>query len=282
MQTMPPAEIVLVLDPDENLVSLLKSRMPSTVRIMTSERFGLSEARNCGVKNTTGEIVAFIDDDAVAAVDWLEKLVQVYDDPSVVAVGGSIIPLWKGRRPIWFPEELYWIVGCSYRGLPERRALVRNPIGCNMSFRRSIFKKVGFFRCDVGRFGKTLLASEETEFSIRILQKSPHSKIIYDPSAIVYHRVGKNRANLKYLWKRSFYEGVSKAIITRRVHLSTLTTEDNYLRFLAEVSIPSRLRKVYKPQKLSQLLVLLFSISAVLAGFCLTKFLRRQTYRNNS
>lgn len=269
---MPPTEIFLVLDPNENLVSLYKSRIPSDVEIVISERFGLSEARNCGVQLARGEIVAFIDDDAVAAEDWLERLVQVYDDPSVVAVGGSIIPLWKGGRPKWFPEELYWIVGCSYRGLPESRAQVRNPIGCNMSFRRSIFKQVGFFRCDIGRFGKTLLASEETEFSIRISRKSPYSKIIYDPSAVVYHKVAKNRTNLRYLWKRSFYEGISKATITQRIHSSTLTTEDNYLRFLAEVSIPSRLRKIYKPWNLSQIFVLLFSVSAVLAGFCLAKF----------
>lgn len=275
-QTILPEEIILVLDPDQDLVSFYKSQLLDGVKIVVSEGFGLSEARNAGVKNVEGEIIAFIDDDAVAEKNWLEKLVENYNDPFVVGVGGLIRPLWKGKGPVWFPEELNWIVGCSYKGLPEHRAIVRNPIGCNMSFRKSVFEKVGFFRCDIGRFGKKLLGSEEMELSLRILEKIADSKIMYEPSAVVYHRVNKNRANLRYLWKRSFYEGVSKALITSSKQNSStaLSTEDRYLKYLFKVAIPSRVKRIYRFSNLCQLVMLFFSLCAVFIGFSLARFVR--------
>jgi len=209
-----PKEVILILDPDDELVNFYKSRVPFGVKLIVSEKPGLSYARNIGAENALGEIVAFIDDDAIADEKWLENMVSNYDDLNVLGVGGFVKPLWENKRPTWFPEELNWIVGCSYKGLPENKSLIRNPIGCNMSFRKKVFKKVGYFRTDIGRFGKKLTANEETAFSIRVLEKMPGSKIVYDPSAVVYHMVDNNRANLKYVLKRSFYEGVSKALIT--------------------------------------------------------------------
>ena len=274
-QSLPPKEIILVLDPDQDLIEFFKFRIPSSIRILVSESGGLSNARNVGAKNAEGEIVAFIDDDAVADKAWLENLVENYDNPEVIGVGGLIKPSWESKRPVWFPEELDWIVGCSYKGLPTHKAEVRNPIGCNMSFRKDVFEKVGYFRSDVGRFGKKLLGSEEPEFSIRAIEKISKSKIIYAPSAIVHHRVPKNRANLKYLWKRSFYEGVSKALIRSKLKLSsTLSTEDRYLKYLLRVAIPSRLKRIYILENVCRLLVMLFSMYAVFAGFSLAKLRR--------
>ena len=272
-QTLQPNEIILALDPDKTLVDFYKSRIPDGVKIVIGEGYGLAFARNAGVKNSKGDIVAFIDDDAVADKHWLEKTVKNYGEPHVVGVGGSVKPLWQGRYPVWFPEELYWVIGCSYKGLPERRANVRNPIGCNMSFRKSVFEKVGYFSSEVGRFGKKLLACEETELSIRALGKIPNSKIVYDPLAVVYHRVDKHRASLTYVWARSFYEGVSKALISFKSNSSTiLSTEDSYLRYLLKSAIPSRLKRIYRFENLCQLLTLFLSISAVLAGFLLSRF----------
>jgi len=268
-QSLPPREIILVLDPDQDLVNFYKSRMPDSVKIIVSKGYGISGARNAGVRNAEAEIIAFIDDDAVAEKNWLENMVKNYDDPSVVGVGGLIKPLWECKRPAWFPEELNWIFGCSYKGLPEHKTTIRNPIGCNMSFRKAVFEKVGYFRSNVGRFGKRLLGSEEPELSMRILEKIPNSKIIHEPSAVVHHRVNKSRANLKYLWKRSFYEGVSKALIVglKQSSSTALSTEDRYLKYLLRVAIPSRLKRIYTFESICHLLVLLFSICAVFAGF---------------
>jgi len=74
------------------------------------------------------------------------------------------------------------LVGCTYKGMPEKRAEIRNPIGANMSFRREAFKEVGLFSSSVGRYGKKLLSGEETEFAMRLKNKLD-VKIIYDPAA---------------------------------------------------------------------------------------------------
>jgi glycosyltransferase involved in cell wall biosynthesis len=93
--------------------------------VLNEGAHGLSETRNVGIGAASGDIVAFIDDDAIAEPDWLENLIRPFQPPipnpqsPVVAVGGRAIPIWpSGRRPLWFPEELDWIVGCTYKGLP--------------------------------------------------------------------------------------------------------------------------------------------------------------------
>src|SRR5205085_2959822 len=106
----------------------------------------LSGSRNSGVTVCRGEIVVFLDDDAVAAPDWLERLLQGYAEPQVVAVGGSIEPVWEEGRPRWFPPEFDWVVGGTYLGLPTATAQLRNLLGCNMSFRRSVLLEAGGFR----------------------------------------------------------------------------------------------------------------------------------------
>ena len=267
-QTFPPTEVILVLDPNEKLMEFYKSRIPPNIGIVMSDEVGLSNARNTGVKNAQGTIVAFIDDDATADEEWLEKLIQNYEDPNVMGVGGLTRAVWKGERPRWFPEELDWIVGCSYKGLPKRASTIRNPLGCNMSFRKTVFERVGYFRSDIGRFGTELLANEETELSIRIHKKIPNSKIVYEPSALVYHNVDRSRENLKYVWARSFYEGVSKALVSSNsARNSTLYTEDLYLKYLLGVAIPSRLSHAYRFENICQLLTLFISMFAVFAGF---------------
>jgi len=272
-QTLKPSEIILALDKNEALIDFYRSHMPSDIKIVVSEGTGLSNARNAGVKNARGDIIAFIDDDAIADKKWLENLVKNYNDPLVIGAGGLIIPQWENRRPYWFPEELDWIVGCSYKGFPKHKTSIRNPIGCNMSFRKYVFERAGYFKTNVGRFGRKLLAGEEMEFSVRALEEIPASKIIYDPSAVVYHRIPESRAKIKYFLKRSFYEGVSKALIVKSKQNSKdiLSSEQCYIRHLLTTAIPERLKRIYKPRSLCQLLVISLSIMLVLIGYFITK-----------
>ena len=276
LQSLFTEEILVVLDPDEELINFYKSKLPKTTKLVISEKKGLSNARNAGIRAAKGEIVAFIDDDAVAESDWLENLVKNYDDPSVVGVGGLITPKWKGKRPKWFSAELNWVVGCSYLGLPKKKAFVRNVIGCNMSFRRTVFDKIGYFKSDVGRFGKNLLGSEEPELSTRILGKIPNSKIIYDPEAVVHHNVPKSRQKISYLWRRSFYEGLNKAILvsSKKNSVTTLSTENKYMKYILRHSIPSRVKRCYRFKNLAQLFILFVSFFAVFLGFVTGKILR--------
>lgn len=216
-QTLAPGETVVVCDHNEGLRARAALAFPWARVIPNEGRQGLSDARNTGVRATSGSVVAFLDDDAVASPDWLAVLLGAYQDPRVVGVGGAAIPAWDTARPAWFPEEFDWVVGCSYRGLPTKVAPVRNPLGCNMSFRREAFDAVGGFDTSVGRIGRRPIGGEETEFCIRLRQRMPDRSVLYHPAAVVRHRVPQDRTTWRYFRSRCYAEGVSKARITTLV-----------------------------------------------------------------
>jgi GT2 family glycosyltransferase len=233
-QTHPAREIVAVIDGDSSLLRRAREALPGVTVIPSTCAPGLSGARNTGMAVARGAIVAFLDDDAIAAADWLAHLLEGYADRRVIAVGGAIEPLWAGCRPPWFPEEFGWVVGCSYRGMPRCAAPVRNLIGCNMSFRRDACVGAGGFRTDIGRVGALPLGCEETEYCIRLRRARPDGIILYHPQALVRHRVPSHRAGWRYFRDRCYAEGRSKALVARVVGAgSALAVERAYtLRIL--------------------------------------------------
>ena len=242
-------ETLIVIDKNDILLKKLEYNLQDHIKIIVSNKKGLSNARNEGIKNSNHEIVAFLDDDAIAEQNWLSVLMENFNDPNVMAAGGKIEPLWKYSRPKWFPEELDWIVGCTYKGHPEKRCLVRNVIGCNMAFRKVVFNKVGMFETSVGRVGKRLLAGEEMELCYRTLNEIPNSMIIYDPKATVYHKVHEYRHTKRYSRQRAYNEGLSKAYIKKlqkESSNSVLSTENTYTKFLVTQSIPKRIKNAIK------------------------------------
>ena len=221
------AEVIVVIDHNPDLLATVAGRFPG-VRVVANQGVqGLSDARNTGVAEAGKEIVAFLDDDAEAAPDWLSRLWAHYDDPMVVAVGGGIVPVWPTARPDWFPPEFDWVIGCSYRGLPETVAPVRNLIGCNMSVRRDGIRIVGGFRPDLGRVNDNAAGCEETEFFIRLKARFAEGKILLDPAARVYHHITEDRTRWTYFAGRCRSEGRGKAVMAGLVqgpqHLSAET-----------------------------------------------------------
>jgi GT2 family glycosyltransferase len=217
-QTLAPAEVVVVVDHNPELlaraVECLPRELPRVRVIASRNQRGLSGARNTGVAATAGPIVAFLDDDAIAEPDWIERLVAPYADASVMATGSVCVAAWEGGRPWWFPREFDWVVGCSYRGLPARVAEIRNPIGAAMSIRRTALARVGAFREDVGRVGVTPLGCEETELSIRIRQQIAGARILHVPSAVVTHTVPVTRSRVRYFLSRCHAEGSAAATVS--------------------------------------------------------------------
>jgi hypothetical protein len=138
-----------------------------------------------------------------------------------------------------------------------------------MSFLRKAVEAVGYFNEEMGRYGKQLLGSEETELSIRIGNEFPDFNILYEPESVVYHDFDKKRINIKYIIKRSFYEGVSKAALRRLddKNRDSLTTENAYLHYVVTRSIPSRLKKIYKKENLIQFILLIISVTSVFTGY---------------
>lgn len=231
-QVPAPDEVLVVVDhcPELEQAARVAFTHPQ-VRVLASEgRRGLSAARNTGVAHAPGDVLAFLDDDAVAEPGWLAAHVSHYRDTAVVGVGGSIVPVWADRRPTWFPPEFGWVVGCSYVGQPTRTTPVRNPLGANMSFRRDVFQAVGGFTTALGRVGDSRAGGEETELSLRATSAMPGSHVLFDPAAVVRHHVPVSRGTWSYFRARCWAEGVSKAGMRRMVASSgTLVTERAYV-----------------------------------------------------
>lgn len=228
-QTLAPEEIVVVIDHNPDLFERVRKRFPTATTVQNGEAAGLSGARNTGIAAARCEIVAFLDDDAVAAPDWLENLAAAYHDSDVIAAGGSIEPSWQAARPGWFPDEFDWVVGCTYRGMPKTTTRVRNLIGANMSFRKQIFEDIGGFRNEMGRIGSFPAGCEETELCIRAHQRWPEKTVVYHPEARISHRVPLGRARPGYFFARCYAEGTSKALVSRLVGAGDgLSSERSY------------------------------------------------------
>lgn len=248
-QTMPPWQVTVVADHNPALCDRLAAEYPGLQVVSNKFEKGLSGARNTGIEYAAGDVVVFLDDDARAQSQWLETLLASYDDESVLGVGGVVLADWSSPRPAWLPEEFLWVVGCSYRGLPEVKAEVRNPIGANMSFRRSAFDRAGLFDSSVGRTftSSRPLGCEETEFSIRLRKLSPGARIIYEPRAVVYHHVDQSRATWRYFLGRCRAEGCSKARVSGLSGASAaLSSERSYVTYTITRAVYRELSGVFR------------------------------------
>lgn len=212
-QTYPPSEIIVVVDHNADLLARARAELDGVICVENGGRQGLSDARNAGLHASRGDIVAFLDDDAAAEPGWLALLAEGYADPAVLGVGGFAQPAWLAGRPAWFPREFDWVVGCTYLGMPTTAAAVRNMVGCNMSFRRAVFDDLGGFNAAIGRLGTKPVGCEETELCIRLAQHNPGAVILFDPRAVVHHKVPAGRGTWKYFRARCYAEGLSKAAV---------------------------------------------------------------------
>ncbi len=230
-QSHPVDDVLVVVDHNVRLQARLAKAVPGIRLIGNDHARGLSGARNTGVENTSGDILLFLDDDARPNVDWVSKMLGPFVEERVMVVGGAAHPRWPEKRPSWLPKELDWVVGCSYTGLPTEMARVRNPIGAAMAMRRGVFELIGGFSEEVGRVGSLPRGCEETEICIRLQQRDPSAVVIYEPEAIVNHRVSVDRVAWRYLWRRCFAEGESKARVAQLVgRTDALAAERVYLR----------------------------------------------------
>src|SRR6202521_4679741 len=144
-QEPPPEEIILVIDYNPELKARCQDCFADVTVIENSEAKGLSGARNSGIAASRGEVIAFLDDDAVADRRWLALLLEQCAKPDVLGATARVEPQWIGRRPAWFPDEFMWVIGCSHRGLPTRAEEVRNLSGGACALNRALFQRVGGF-----------------------------------------------------------------------------------------------------------------------------------------
>lgn len=284
-QTVLPREIILVIDHNPDLKELARKTFKGVTVVENQEERGLSGARNTGIVHSSGLVVAFIDEDAIASPNWIESLLDGYQNPQVIGVGGEVKPVWTVPQPDWFPEEFNWVVGCSYKGLPLSLSSIRNPIGCNMSFRREALVYAGGFRNGIGRVGTIPIGCEETELCIRARQCSPMSVFIYQPNAVVYHKVPEWRSSWRYFARRCFAEGLSKAMVTRYVGSKDgLSSERSYVLRTLPNAMLSGLKETFLHGNfagIKRALTIAAGLSLTTAGF-ITGVVKRLWIKNSS
>lgn len=207
-------ELVVVVDHADDLLARATAELPGRV-VANSHGQGLSGARNTGVDLAGGDVVAFLDDDALPGRGWLESLRRPFADPAVTGVAGAVDAAWEGGRgPRWFPPEFGWVVGCDYTGLAAAGERVRNPIGASMALRRKPVAAVGGFSELVGRVGALPVGCEETELAIRLAQRDPATTVVRAGDGSVAHQVPRDRQTLRYFVSRCYHEGRSKAVLS--------------------------------------------------------------------
>jgi len=211
-QTVPVLETILVIDHNPALLDRAERELEGVIVLPNAGNKGASGGRNSGVAASHGEVVAFLDDDAVASPTWLEGLLGHFANPDVVGVGGKLVPLWAGPCPRWFPNEFYWAVGASYRGMPEEATPVRNVWSGNMVIRRRAFDAIGGFREDFGKVGGRS-RPEDTDLCLRAAAAQPRGTWIYEPAGIAGHRVPLKRATIGFFLRRCINEGSGKAAL---------------------------------------------------------------------
>ncbi|MGN0100307.1 MAG: glycosyltransferase family 2 protein [Dietzia sp.] len=269
-QTRPPAEILVVIDHNPELRGRVAHRFPELAVLENTGPPGLSGARNTGTAAATGGIVVYLDDDAVADPGWLESLTGHFSRPEVLGVSGYAEPRWAAGRPRWWPDEFDWVVGCSYRGLPESVGEVRNLMGCTMALRRHVVEAAGGFDTALGRTGTGAAGCEETELCIRASERFPHGVFLHDPGARVRHLVPATRGTLSYFRSRCLAEGVSKRLVTRRTGVGTgLSTEVAYVRRTLPAGMVRNLVQAWRgePAGLARAATIALGLGATAVGY---------------
>ncbi|GEM_PF-1027799 len=205
-QDVRPDEIMVVDGPstDGTREMLEKLEAEGRITLVRQARLdGISAARNMGLKEARGEVVCYIDDDAVAQPGWLASILSMYSDPKVGGVGGPVMDmagkLTMGKNAVapdgrWFDESR----GESTDGLSQVM------VGCNMSFRREALLSIGGFD-PYFRYHQ-----DESDACLGVLHAG--YRILYHEGAVVWHEwcegsYRKDRIKwylkLRYMWGRN-------------------------------------------------------------------------------
>ncbi len=217
-----PVEVVVVDSassvPCGNIAERFRERMPR-LRYVYEDEPGLSRARNRGLREVTGELVAFVDDDAAVAPDWARRLAAAFDDPRVACAGGTCRPRFEAARPRWLSERLLQFAGVTRIGSAAReaRSSAEYPFGANICFRRAALEQVGGFSEELGRFGGSLLSGEESAVIDRLRECG--WLVWLQPDAVVDHTVAAVRCSSAYYWRRLWWQGISRARSERSLRL---------------------------------------------------------------
>lgn len=210
-----PVELIVVdsasTPPCRELVGALASSIANH-KYLREDVPGLSRARNRGLRHASGEIVAFVDDDAAPRPDWARKIVEPFDaDPRIGCVGGACHAFFPHcERPGWLSDRLLQFAGITrFQSAREARSSAEWPFGANVAFRGEALDAAGGFPEHLGRTGTALLSGEESAAIAAV--RAAGWRIVLHPDATVDHAVPADRCVSHYYWRRLWWAGVTRA-----------------------------------------------------------------------
>ena len=191
----------------------------SRLRYVFESNQGLSHARNRAIAEARGEIICFLDDDALADGNWLTGHVEAYrEDEQTVAVGGRVLLQWPSgwSRPAWLSSDLDgYLSGVDLGQDRQVMHYPRYPYGCNMSVRRPIAEQIEGFSVRLGRKKGSLISNEEKHFFHKIHQMG--GQVMYTPDALVHHMVPATRLKRRFFLRRGYAQGISNVIFQTEI-----------------------------------------------------------------
>jgi GT2 family glycosyltransferase len=226
--TVQPCEVVVVDQSNDVLTFEVLEPWIRSERIIYVKDSGLghSRAKNVGWRRTSGDIVAFTDDDAMVDLRWLEKIQDSFEraDMKIGAVGGKIIPLYEQKSADWSISNRweYLLPAYDQGDLLARYRGDCLPPGVNYSVYRELLVQTGGFDESLGIIAgrRVQIYGEDADLSLRL--KRMGYELVYNPECIVYHPVPLGRQNQGFLNQRLFSEGATSAILEIRTNKSVL------------------------------------------------------------
>ncbi|RLI45328.1 hypothetical protein DRO64_02695 [Candidatus Bathyarchaeota archaeon] len=203
-QSVKPYEAIVIDDHSIKPFHPIKKYCFPLLLIRNKKELGLAASRNIGIKRAKGDILAFIDDDALPFKDWLCSIKKNIIDHELDIVGGPCVAIYMTDPPFWWDPKI----------LGKYLAVANNFIvGCNFAVKKEVFKKIGFFNEKLGRYAGSKISGEETEFILRAYMRG--YKVLFTSDVKVRHIISPQRLTLAYLIKRAWSQGLSTYFLTK-------------------------------------------------------------------
>jgi glycosyltransferase involved in cell wall biosynthesis len=209
------------------------------LRYIHEARPGLCWARNTGWMSAKGQYVAYLDDDAIACPEWLERILRIFETtkPTPGCVGGKVELIWEAPRPGWLSEDMVGYLSLvDWSSTPMVLSETEYLAGVNFAFPKTILQEVGGFDARLDRRGTNLLSHGDI-LIVRQLQKKGYA-CFYDPQISVQHAVSRERVHKRWFVRRSHWQGVSEVVfdqlLSPRSRVSLLKDAVAEIRLLAK------------------------------------------------
>ena len=192
--------------------ALIKEYSHINLRFVEESKQGLSHARNKGIAESKGDIIAFIDDDETINKEFISAYIDLFKNHGAFAAAGAVEVRYDSRRPKWMSKYTEKMIGNPIN-LSNKIVTITHsttPAGGNMAFNREIFNLYGGFDTDLGRKGSELLGGEENDIFARI--RNLGERVFYTPYAIVYHHIADRKLTAEYFDKLAYGVGTSKRL----------------------------------------------------------------------